>query len=416
LCPTMSSNGLTPELANALDRLQPSLSPSNPQPSTRRGLWGMFGEAQPSRSSARSPELDLDSLSVRSDDSGESSWTDMGDSISVATEGDASIGEGLFRVERDDDSRLGGVSPCLEVAEEVMGEGSLNDNEPAERLVSVLTIHLGRLAAAQVAGAGTSSLLLTADSVGITEADVQDYAHFQFRFGQSGKAWSETTLRKVSTPAIALRLDSHPPAHPAKALADLPEDLKLSWGERVARATEGALEAEVSHLSLSANASILAKLGDWVQDEVVPAPLPTTLTIDHLTMKINDDKLPPPGYPAPPPLDVAVVSLRVTRDKEGVVRVEQGKDSKEHSPVLPSTQSEMELRAALEAAREEVRVLRGKLAREEMRAKEEEEKAKAAVLEKAQVEGRVDGLVKEKRGLLDTLKYLQEELLKSGKK
>merc|ERR1712130_1062707 len=108
LCPTMSSNGLTPELANALDRLQPSLSPSNPQPSTRRGLWGMFGEAQPSRSSARSPDLDLDSLSVRSDDSGESSWTDMGDSISVAMEGDASIGEGLFRVERDNDGRLGG--------------------------------------------------------------------------------------------------------------------------------------------------------------------------------------------------------------------------------------------------------------------------------------------------------------------
>merc|ERR1712130_128499 len=218
LCPTMSSNGLTPELANALDRLQPSLSPSNPQPSTRRGLWGMFGEAQPSRSSARSPDLDLDSLSVRSDDSGESSWTDMGDSISVATEGDASIGEGLFRVERDNDSRLGGVSPCLEVAEEVMGEGgSLTDNEPAERLVSVLTIHLGRL-------------------------------------------------------------------------------------------------------------------------------------------------------------------------------------------------------AALEAAREEVRVLRSKLAREEMRAKEEEEKAKVAGMEKAQAEGRVDGLVKEKRSLLDTLKYLQEELLKSGKK
>ena len=184
----------------------------------------------------------------------------------------------------------------------------------------------------------------------------------------------------------------------------------------MARATEGALEAEVSHLSLSANASILAKLGDWVQDEVVPAPLPTTLTIENLTLKVNDDKPPLPGYPAPPPLDVAVVSLRVTRDKEGVVRVEQGKDSKEHSPVPATSQSEMELRAALEAAREEVRVLRGKLAREEMKAKEEEEKAKVAGLEKAQAEGRVDGLVKEKRSLLDTLKYLQEELLKSGKK
>ena len=39
-----------------------------------------------------------------------------------------------------------------------------------------------------------------------------------------------------------------------------------------------------------------------------------------------------------------------------------------------------------------------------------------AGLEKAQAEGRVEGLVKEKRSLLDTLKYLQEELLKSGKK
>ena len=102
---------------------------------------------------------------------------------------------------------------------------------------------------------------------------------FSFRFGQSGKAWSETTLRKVSAPAIALRLDSKPPGQPAKALADLPEDLELSWGERIARATEGALEAEISHLSLSANSSVLAKLGDWVQDEVVPAPLPTWCTV-----------------------------------------------------------------------------------------------------------------------------------------
>ena len=57
----------------------------------------------------------------------------------------------------------------------------------------------------------------------------------------------------------------------------------------MARATEGALEAEVSHLSLSANASILAKLGDWVQDEVVPAPLEMTtlLTLPTKLKKTN---------------------------------------------------------------------------------------------------------------------------------
>merc|ERR1719192_2038862 len=147
-----------------------------------------------------------------------------------------------------------------------------------------------------------------------------------------------------------------------------------------------------------------------------PAPLPTILTISNLSLHVNDDKPPMPGYPAPPPLDVNVVSLRVTRNKEGVVKVEQGPVNKESPQVIASSQSEAELRAALEAAREEVRVLRGKLAREEMRAMEEEGKAKVAALEKVQVEGRVDGLVKEKKSLLDTLKYLQEELLKSGKK
>lgn len=51
-------------------------------------------------------------MSMRSDDSGESTWTDLG---SVMTEGEG-LGESLFRVEGKGEER-GGVSPCLEVRE-----------------------------------------------------------------------------------------------------------------------------------------------------------------------------------------------------------------------------------------------------------------------------------------------------------
>merc|ERR1719229_1636988 len=129
------------------------------------------------------------------------------------------IGDGLFKVSKDGMDR--GPSPA-EMAEE--GPGAAEE----ARLVSVLTLHLGRLAIAQVAADRGSALLLDTSTLSTSLATDQDYQQFQFRFGQSGKTWSESILTAPDQSVFKMRLESEPPQQPAQALASLPPDLDIS--------------------------------------------------------------------------------------------------------------------------------------------------------------------------------------------
>ena len=74
-----------------------------------------------------------------------------------------------------------GPSPA-EVAEEVYEkEGEGLEHCPEERIVSVLTLHLGRLAIAQISRYDGSSILLDTSSLMTTLSHDQDYHQFQFR-------------------------------------------------------------------------------------------------------------------------------------------------------------------------------------------------------------------------------------------
>ena len=74
-----------------------------------------------------------------------------------------------------------GPSPA-EVAEEVYEkDGDGLDHCSEERLVSVLTLHLGRLAIAQISRFDGSSILLDTSSLMTTLSPDQDYNQFQFR-------------------------------------------------------------------------------------------------------------------------------------------------------------------------------------------------------------------------------------------
>ena len=74
-----------------------------------------------------------------------------------------------------------GPSPA-EVAEEVYEkEGEGLEQCPEERIVSVLTLHLGRLAIAQISRHDGSSILLDTSSLMTTLSHDQDYHQFQFR-------------------------------------------------------------------------------------------------------------------------------------------------------------------------------------------------------------------------------------------
>lgn len=363
---------------------------------------------------AKSPEADFDSLSVRSDDSGES-------------EGFVMLGS----EERDGMDVLFSVrerEPSPELAAEVMEEEPQkiivctespidNNHEPVEKLVTTLTVHLGRLEAIQQSRAtGPSSVLLTVGSIGLTEVAAQSWKHFQHKFSQSGKSWSESTLAP-SHQAVRLRMNSTPPDNPASALASLPSDLDISMGERIARVTQADLAVIVQDLPVKLHGSTTAKLADFLQDEIIPTPLPMRVKLTNVAVNLVEDRPPKDGNVPVPDLDLVLKDLTLTRDKAGVFGVESGGEEfgVVESKVEENTE-ERELQRQLDDAMAEVRILRAKLATSEgvARSRMVEQGVKVKQLEQAS--SQIDALVAEKTSLMDTLKYLQMELVKSGKK
>lgn len=302
-----------------------------------------------------------------------------------------------------------------------------------EVLVSTVTLHLGRLQFAQLSGGGKndsgsqgeeSSVLLTIGSIGIDQTAAQSWQQFQHRFVTSSKCWSDTTLCGAESWAVRLRLDSRPPARPHLALAHLPEDLlTLSLAQRISRATEAQLEVYAKDLVLSFLSSTLLRLGEWGQDEVAADPLPLRLLLENITLHIEDDRPPSaPGLPPAPPLDISVPArLRVSRDRLGMLNISGEEAATPGAPtrtdLRPSEERELkELRHQLEAARTEVRLLRGRLAAKEEEAATREHEVKAEKVRLRDTRQEMEKLVLERNSLLDTLNYLQEELFKSGKK
>ena len=244
---------------------------------------------------------------------------------------------------------------------------------------------------------------------------------FYTRFGQSGKTWSESTLSPPGSSAVKIRLDSQPPANPSQALAALPADLDIPLGEKIARVTSGLIEIEVTCLVLSYTSSVLTRLGEWAQDEIIATPIPMAIKLSDLSLHLTDDAPPPPGCPPPPPIDLSVPHLTITRDKLGMFSVSSttnttcGNEVAPQSSTSPS-QVELDLRSQLDTALAEVRVLRARLGEGENKIQEGDIRNKELSTQLDHVRKQMDGLMEEKKSLLDTLRYLQEELLKSGKK
>ena len=61
---------------------------------------------------------------------------------------------------------------------------------------------------------------------------------FVCRFGQSCKSWSESTLSAPDESVIKIRIESDNLENPAKALAELPDDLDIPLAERISRISQ----------------------------------------------------------------------------------------------------------------------------------------------------------------------------------
>ena len=66
---------------------------------------------------------------------------------------------------------------------------------PEERIVSVLTLHLGRVAIAQISRHDGSSLLLDTSSLATSLCLDQDYQQFQFRYRLAAATVSQVSVQ-----------------------------------------------------------------------------------------------------------------------------------------------------------------------------------------------------------------------------
>ena len=84
-------------------------------------------------------------------------------------------------------------------------------------------------------------------------------------------------------------------------------------------------------------------------------------------------------------------------------------------PILSSRTKFATLTPWLELALSEVRILRARLAEKQVQITDLESRNKTLTVSNEQSVSQVENLVEEKKSLMDTMKYLQEELIKSGK-
>jgi len=404
----------------------------------------------------RSPENDYDNMSVRSDESGESTAWESEGFVVLNTE--ENISDMLFAVHRDDRT----VSPA-ELAEEVYEAAEYlqdvrlsptqasQDAQESDVNVCILNIHLGKIQFAQLSGSsgaklaevcqqsngaqnhddssGTivplvsdlgdpSAILISVGSLVIDPAQILPWKIFQTRFQQSGKCWSDSALQQLDRSTVKLRIQSRSPLHPHLCLQDLPEDLDLSIAERVSRCSDSKLELEAVGLNLDLVSSTLTKISDWAQDESTAPPPPFKIRLRDINLRLEDDALPSPGLPPPPPLLLNIPVLDLARNKSGVIKVVGDRDNKGES-MEPDSQDmgeNSEVEKELDNARLEVQLLREQLANQKAIVSKQVAVNKS-VQEKLDAKSKeVSDMITERESLLQTLNYLQTELLKTGKK
>ena len=196
----------------------------------------------------------------------------------------------------------------------------------------------------------------------------------------------------------------------------MPVDLEVSLAEKISRISEGSLELELNNANLEFLSSTLTKLSEWAQDEIVATPIPLTINLNNLTFKLTDDNPPTPGCPEPPPVDFNIPQATLFRDKTGVFNLIPKQQQQESFEEKQTTNADENLRNQLDLALAEVRILRARLAEKDVKIEELESQKTDLLLSRNSENQRMEAMIEEKKDLLNTLKYLQEELVKSGKK
>jgi len=321
--------------------------------------------------------------------------------------------------------------------------------------ISVATFHLGRLELAQQSIGSRSCVKVQGASLSGEECPSITWEEFQTKFTMRGKGWSESAATAPpSSWCFKLRFSTAAPNYQDMVHhATLGGSTTMSLKEKISRSADAFLNVHAQNLPLQFYTSTLNGLVDLIEDEIIPTPIPMEVHLENIALHLIEDR-PSSNITSPGslPIDLAIPFLTITRDKTGLFSIQPtGNDnqssnacaslpevtggpgnlnSKNQSAItsmshhldlvrsgVASIETELQQRASLLAVdnanlRNILENSSGEIAALRAKAKELESTQQKLVKTQQQVLA----LDKENKQMKQTLTYLQQELIKSGKK
>uniref|UniRef100_A0A0K2UJH7 AGAP008379PAlike [Tribolium castaneum] n=1 Tax=Lepeophtheirus salmonis TaxID=72036 RepID=A0A0K2UJH7_LEPSM len=317
----------------------------------------------------------------------------------------------------------GGIEAAIEITESYK-EGPITENAKKEHLnlddvkISIATFHLEGIELANQSNGPHSIVKLKATSLRGEECFNTTLSEFQEKFNSASKDWNLKEKSNKDSWCTKLRFTSNSPTDISNIL-ELSPDVTLT--DKIRHCKDNYIEIEAQNLPLSFHTSILTGMVDLFEDEIIPVPIPMNINIDNVSFHLSDDQ--PPNNSTSPgtvPVDLNISSLSIARDKTGVFSItssnnnNNNNDSGAIATSLNSNETRRatllevandNLRASLSLCQFEVLSLKAKLQEQEIRNKRYSETLKKVTI-----------LEKENESMKLTLQYLQQELIKSGKK
>ncbi|XP_066140854.1 bridge-like lipid transfer protein family member 3B isoform X1 [Euwallacea fornicatus] len=366
----------------------------------------------------QSPDDISDTISVRSDASSDSEQIVM-----INFEEDVRGMDYMFHVNgMQEFERVEEASEVLEEASTVTStsDHSLTSSCQRKDLVCLSTFKLANVEFLQQSKGYSSSIKVQVGNILTEECSSIPWDEFQGKFSMRSRGWSENPTNSTSIPKVRVRLDHTLALSASSSLLQI----DLTDRDNLKRAFMDHVIMEVKDLSLNLNMSTVIGLMDFVEDEIIPIPLPLIISAENIKIHLIEDR-PPVNItsPGPIPIDLNVIQVYITRNEGGIFSITNQKPeatsfSKTHIPDespssiklanLLSDNDELRRKLlAFERISEENRSLR--------KSKEESTEESNVLrnhLKSAQDD--ISKLLEEKKRLLDELVSMREQLTPTG--
>lgn len=374
----------------------------------------------------------------------------------------AEVTEDLAFSSNNDLSSSSSNTPAAVAAPPAQQPPSQNNAENHKRdgVISVATFHLGRLELAQQSVGSHSCIKIQAASLSGEECPSISWEEFQSKFTVRGKGWCESTRQAAASWVFKMRFSMAAPDYQEMLKHATLEVATMSLKEKISRSAEAFVDLKVQNLPLQFYMSTLTGLTDLIEDEIIPTPIPMKIQLENLALHLVEDR-PSANITSPGslPIDVAIPALSITRDKSGLFAIQPSDVSNVSSALsnahasvpevvrpdssspslslcsfsstatkmthhldlvrsgVASIETELQQRASLlavdnanlrtllEQTNSEVQTLRGRLQEFDLTQKK-----------LVKMQQQMLAMDKENKSLKQTLKYLQAELVKTGKK